>query len=211
MPCSRCSAAAMRDPCTSKTPARTAMELASWRPKPAIASPARFAAVAARIRLPAVSRTPFRSENRMPERRPRRPRAPHGTAAARRRRGPRAVTIIGCKRPGDSCPAVLSMSCSGECESARISAQPEISLDLARVAGAPEKIRTPNPQIRSLVLYPIELRAPRTRHVIQPRPGRKAAWRRCQRGRGFTAPACPARARSPRPSRACPPWRSSAP
>ena len=25
--------------------------------------------------------------------------------------------------------------------------------------GAPERIRTPNPQIRSLVLYPIELRA----------------------------------------------------
>ena len=27
-------------------------------------------------------------------------------------------------------------------------------------SGAPEKIRTPNPQIRSLVLYPVELRAP---------------------------------------------------
>lgn len=27
------------------------------------------------------------------------------------------------------------------------------------VFGAPEEIRTPNPQIRSLVLYPIELRA----------------------------------------------------
>jgi hypothetical protein len=26
-------------------------------------------------------------------------------------------------------------------------------------AGAPERSRTPNPQIRSLVLYPIELRA----------------------------------------------------
>ena len=26
--------------------------------------------------------------------------------------------------------------------------------------GAPEEIRTPNPQIRSLVLYPVELRAP---------------------------------------------------
>src|SRR4029077_1222872 len=26
--------------------------------------------------------------------------------------------------------------------------------------GAPERIRTPNPQIRSLVLYPVELRAP---------------------------------------------------
>ena len=30
-------------------------------------------------------------------------------------------------------------------------------------SGAPERIRTPNPQIRSLVLYPIELRAPRSR------------------------------------------------
>jgi hypothetical protein len=28
-----------------------------------------------------------------------------------------------------------------------------------RVAGAPEEIRTPDPQIRSLVLYPAELRA----------------------------------------------------
>ena len=27
------------------------------------------------------------------------------------------------------------------------------------VAGAPEEIRTPDPQIRSLVLYPAELRA----------------------------------------------------
>ncbi len=26
--------------------------------------------------------------------------------------------------------------------------------------GAPERSRTPNPQIRSLVLYPVELRAP---------------------------------------------------
>ena len=32
---------------------------------------------------------------------------------------------------------------------------------LAESAGAPERIRTPNPQIRSLVLYPVELRAPR--------------------------------------------------
>ena len=30
-------------------------------------------------------------------------------------------------------------------------------------AGAPERIRTPDPQIRSLVLYPAELRAPRGR------------------------------------------------
>jgi hypothetical protein len=28
-----------------------------------------------------------------------------------------------------------------------------------KVAGAPEEIRTPDPQIRSLVLYPAELRA----------------------------------------------------
>jgi hypothetical protein len=44
----------------------------------------------------------------------------------------------------------------------------EIALPLSRkklqnikvLIGAPEEIRTPNPQIRSLVLYPIELRAP---------------------------------------------------
>ena len=29
-----------------------------------------------------------------------------------------------------------------------------------RIAGAPERIRTSDPQIRSLVLYPAELRAP---------------------------------------------------
>ena len=35
----------------------------------------------------------------------------------------------------------------------------EIHESLQRVAGAPEGIRTPDPQIRSLVLYPAELRA----------------------------------------------------
>jgi hypothetical protein len=30
---------------------------------------------------------------------------------------------------------------------------------MALFAGAPEEIRTPDPQIRSLVLYPAELRA----------------------------------------------------
>ncbi len=38
------------------------------------------------------------------------------------------------------------------------------SLKIPKEFGAPGEIRTPNPQIRSLVLYPIELRA-------QPRPG----------------------------------------
>ena len=32
-------------------------------------------------------------------------------------------------------------------------------LPVASEDGAPERIRTPNPQIRSLVLYPVELRA----------------------------------------------------
>jgi hypothetical protein len=32
-------------------------------------------------------------------------------------------------------------------------------MNICREYGAPGKIRTPNPQIRSLVLYPIELRA----------------------------------------------------
>lgn len=35
----------------------------------------------------------------------------------------------------------------------------------APYSGAPGEIRTPNPQIRSLVLYPIELRAPRAAGV----------------------------------------------
>ena len=33
------------------------------------------------------------------------------------------------------------------------------NMNICREYGAPGKIRTPNPQIRSLVLYPIELRA----------------------------------------------------
>jgi hypothetical protein len=38
----------------------------------------------------------------------------------------------------------------------------DVSNSLSRLQenGAPERSRTPNPQIRSLVLYPIELRAP---------------------------------------------------
>ncbi len=42
--------------------------------------------------------------------------------------------------------------------------------------GAPEEIRTPDPQIRSLVLYPAELRAPLTpRRIAEPRPRRNPA------------------------------------
>jgi hypothetical protein len=36
----------------------------------------------------------------------------------------------------------------------------ELGLQIIEKIGAPERSRTPNPQIRSLVLYPIELRAP---------------------------------------------------
>jgi hypothetical protein len=32
-------------------------------------------------------------------------------------------------------------------------------MQVIEIAGAPEEIRTPDPQIRSLVLYPAELRA----------------------------------------------------
>jgi hypothetical protein len=42
-------------------------------------------------------------------------------------------------------------------------------------AGAPERIRTPNPQIRSLVLYPVELRAPRCKVQAALYPTRRAA------------------------------------
>ena len=35
----------------------------------------------------------------------------------------------------------------------------ELGLQIIERIGAPERSRTPNPQIRSLVLYPIELRA----------------------------------------------------
>jgi hypothetical protein len=40
------------------------------------------------------------------------------------------------------------------------------------IIGAPEEIRTPDPQIRSLVLYPAELRARRGMRRLQPRGGR---------------------------------------
>ncbi len=50
--------------------------------------------------------------------------------------------------------------------------------------GAPERIRTPNPQIRSLVLYPVELRARarprRSARTGEPSrlPGRRQGWSR---------------------------------
>jgi hypothetical protein len=41
--------------------------------------------------------------------------------------------------------------------------------------GAPGETRTPNPQIRSLVLYPIELRAPQGRGCSGRPPGQQGA------------------------------------
>lgn len=65
-------------------------------------------------------------------------------------------------------------------------------------AGAPGKIRTPNPQIRSLVLCPVELRAPASGG------GDTSLPRRPQEAGGLvTRPACPARAGWHRPSRWC--------
>ena len=44
--------------------------------------------------------------------------------------------------------------------------------------GAPEKIRTPDPQIRSLVLYPAELRAQRLGSALCGYPqGGQGGWR----------------------------------
>ena len=42
-----------------------------------------------------------------------------------------------------------------------------------KACGAPEEIRTPDPQIRSLVLYPAELRAPLMRRRIAERRARR--------------------------------------
>src|SRR4051812_11810552 len=47
-----------------------------------------------------------------------------------------------------------------------------------KVAGAPEEIRTPDPQIRSLVLYPAELRARFSRAFQGARPGHPACIRK---------------------------------
>ena len=54
------------------------------------------------------------------------------------------------------------------------------------LTGAPEEIRTPDPQIRSLVLYPAELRAQR-RSVIGDPSGdvKSAAW--CSEMRGHSS------------------------
>ena len=43
--------------------------------------------------------------------------------------------------------------------------------DKTIAAGAPEEIRTPDPQIRSLVLYPAELRARFSLGILGLRPG----------------------------------------
>jgi hypothetical protein len=65
-------------------------------------------------------------------------------------------------------------------------------------SGAPEETRTPNPQIRSLVLYPIELR-------VQRRGGDVAKPARCRktphpRLAQIRPPAAPTRAGPPHPS-----------
>src|SRR5262245_43323525 len=46
-----------------------------------------------------------------------------------------------------------------------------------RVIGAPEEIRTPDPQIRSLVLYPAELRALAASKTEGPRTGARVPGR----------------------------------
>jgi hypothetical protein len=45
--------------------------------------------------------------------------------------------------------------------------------------GAPERIRTPNPQIRSLVLYPVELRARKAAKLAASRRQRKVNYGAC--------------------------------
>ena len=52
------------------------------------------------------------------------------------------------------------------------SAGPQL-LNFQETVGAPEGIRTPDPQIRSLVLYPAELPAPNVRAMKEPRPVRE--------------------------------------
>src|ERR1700751_6289177 len=62
------------------------------------------------------------------------------------------------------------------------------SENLVNENGAPEEIRTPDPQIRSLVLYPAELRARRVVAI-----GSAAQWQEgAMARRGFPARLCPA-------------------
>src|SRR3954447_23887017 len=53
-----------------------------------------------------------------------------------------------------------------------------VSMRKVLSAGAPEEIRTPDPQIRSLVLYPAELRARFSRAFRGARPGHPACIRK---------------------------------
>src|SRR5262249_58360301 len=50
-----------------------------------------------------------------------------------------------------------------------------VAFPVLKRSGAPEEIRTPDPQIRSLVLYPAELRALRTWRKVRPGPDRRIA------------------------------------
>ena len=54
---------------------------------------------------------------------------------------------------------VLPRCCPRKCRCQEGKSRAEILNQNQRVVGAPEEIRTPDPQIRSLVLYPAELRA----------------------------------------------------
>src|SRR6476660_2617858 len=56
------------------------------------------------------------------------------------------------------CCAVVTMSLSPLCNPRQNSAS-QFCIYALEFIGAPEEIRTPDPQIRSLVLYPAELRA----------------------------------------------------
>ena len=67
-----------------------------------------------------------------------------------------------------------------------------------RKNGAPGAIRTPDPQIRSLVLYPAELRAPEAEGIAERPSGRNPE--RPQPGRGAVRPPfCPVRGAGLRP------------
>jgi hypothetical protein len=56
---------------------------------------------------------------------------------------------------------VLTLYLRGPCRRKVLKCGTQQVFDLGNHSGAPEEIRTPDPQIRSLVLYPAELRARR--------------------------------------------------
>jgi hypothetical protein len=83
---------------------------------------------------------------------------------------------------------VLPWCCPGSLECQERKNRAEILNQFQKVIGAPEEIRTPDPQIRSLVLYPAELRARRAHRaeIVGGKRGQNRAPKRPERGHSYS-------------------------